>query len=156
MKSRKLGILGHRKAFRRQLDWFAERNAQATSKANHLQLEFPNWHESASRAEVLAMFKDDSSPSVEDVALAELSHFTEGLRTLGIGQANIAIALTQILNEYLIEGRTPRGLPPIRDWKDINTILRNIALAEASIELWGQAIGFDRIRELIEVSGGEE
>jgi hypothetical protein len=171
MKSKKLKVLGRNRAFKSHIDWLAERYEQEIHKPNDLRLEFPHWHESDTRAKALAALKADPSALAEGQALeaeyasnpdseanafmAELSQFAEAARTLGIGKANIAIALTQILNEFLIEGRTPKGLPAIRGWKDISTILHTIAIAESSLELWAECIGFNKIRHLIQISSDE-
>jgi len=151
MKSKKLAALGKNVLIQSQINWLAEKSS-IDSKENSLKLEFPDWHESkARRIGSQAESVEPNQLTYKELALNEVGCYAETARTLGIGKANIAIALTQLLNEYLTDGRSTRGLPPINNWADVIVVLRAIGIAEDSTELWAQAIGFDKIRELMVV-----
>lgn len=144
--------MGRRKALKPQIDWLTGQNQTATTKENRLQATFPDWLDSL-KAEKLA----DEDPIDQAEAQKELRQYIAAARASGQGQANIAIALTQILTECLAGECDMEGVPPIRDWNDVATILRAITAANLGMaEFWGTAIGIHKIKDLIEIDGKYE
>ena len=100
-----------------------------------------------------ALIDQRVSEAKADEAIKEVEEYARTARSLGRGNANVAIALTKIATDFLRTGAVPSWLPPIREWNDIGVIVRASATTQARLELWGQAIGFDKVKELIEQEG---
>jgi hypothetical protein len=85
----------------------------------------------------------EGSSSVEaDEHLKEINEYTRTARQLGRGGANIAIKLKKLVSDAIFR----EDFPAPRNADEVAILLRAIATTEnASMEMWGQAIGVDRL-----------
>ena len=142
MKSRKLIELGRRRALSSKLACLNQGEQISVVRPNQIKMALPKWLE--------ALERDNAQPVSPVEAEKELNEFVGAARTIGKGQANIAIALTQVLIESLSGECDIEGIPPICEWSDITAILRAISSAEVGMDAWAQAIGVDKVIEMIE------
>ena len=137
--------LGRRKALQSQLSVLT--SGSPATKPNQIELAFPGWIEAMNRNE-------DGSISAEQ-AKKDVGDLVGVSKAIGKGQANVAIALTQILNDCLVGECNTEGIPPIKDWGDILVILRAISATNSGIELWSVAANIDGVLDIVDAESNQ-
>lgn len=145
MKSKKLMQLGRRKALQSQLSVLT--SGTPATKPNQIELAFPDWIQAMNRNEDGSISPGQAKKDVGDLVGVS--------KAIGKGQANIAIALTQILNDCLTGECDTEGIPPIKDWSDILVILRAIAATNLGIELWSVAANIDGVLDIVDAESNQ-
>jgi hypothetical protein len=96
----------------------------------------------AQSARIMEKTLEGSAIALAGEHLKEINEYARTARQLGRGGANIALRLKKLISEAIFQPDFPKP----RNAEEVATMIRAATLAEnASMELWAQAIGIDKI-----------